>query len=149
MKRLLFAMGIAFIITAAAVTLHAETSADAIIGKWYTADNESIVEIYKVGEKYFGKIIWLDEPLNDDGTAKVDKNNPDESKRTQPIIGLVIVRNFVYQGNAKWGNGKIYDPDNGKTYDCFMTLSGNELHVRGYIGLSVIGRTTTWVRVQE
>lgn len=123
-------------------------SADSVVGKWYTEDNESIVEVYKVGDKYFGKIVWLEEPNGDDGKPQLDKKNPDESKRSRQILGIVIMRNFVFKGDNKWEDGRIYDPASGKTYSCKMTLNGNRLNVRGFIGISAIGRTSAWNRAQ-
>lgn len=121
--------------------------ADAVIGEWYTKDSKALVQIYKAGDVYNGKIIWLKNPKNDDGTDKLDTNNPDESKRSNPIIGLNLVNGFTYKGKNKWGDGTIYDPDNGKTYSCKMTLSDeNELKVRGFIGVSLLGRTQVWTR---
>lgn len=121
--------------------------ADAIVGEWYTEENKALVQIYKADGVYNGKIVWLKEPKKDDGSEKLDTNNPDESKRDNPIIGLNLVNGFVYQGKGKWGDGTIYDPDNGKTYSCKMELKEeNSLKVRGFIGVSLIGRTQMWVR---
>ena len=119
---------------------------DAIIGEWYTGEGKALVKIYKCDDLYCGKIIWLKEPKYDDGTDKIDKNNPDESKKNRKIIGLDIVWGFKYKGKNKWVKGKIYDPDNGKTYSCKMKLVDNELKMRGYIGISLFGRTTVWTK---
>ena len=122
--------------------------ADAILGHWYTdpEEKDAVVEIYKENDLYSGKIVWLKEPKNDDGTAKVDKNNPDEARQKDPLVGLNLVKGFTYKGSSKWAGGTIYDPNNGKTYKCKMALNGDELKVRGYIGVSLLGRTTVWVR---
>lgn len=120
--------------------------ADAILGAWYTKDSKALVEIFHSGERYDGRITWLKEPTYEDGTPKIDKNNPDESRRQDPIIGLTLVKGFVYKGGQQWADGTIYDPDNGKTYSCKMTLKGDELHVRGFIGISLIGRSQVWRR---
>ena len=118
----------------------------AILGGWLTEEGEAEVEIYRCGEAFCGKIVWLKEPKNDEGKDKTDINNPDPDKRDQKIIGLNIVWGFRYKGE-KWVGGKIYDPDNGKTYKCKMELESEErLKVRGYIGFSLIGRTTIWTR---
>ena len=103
--------------------------ADAILGQWYTdpEKKDALVEIYKENDLYSGKIVWLKEPKNDDGTVKVDKNNPDETKRNNPTIGLNLVKGFTYKGNNKWAGGTIYDPNNGKTYKCKMTLDGGDI----------------------
>jgi uncharacterized protein (DUF2147 family) len=135
-----------FFIVLIALTAFAEENDDGILGEWKTSGGSSIVEIYKCGEMYCGKISWLKKPYYEDGTAKIDKNNPEESKKDRKILGMDIVWDFKYKGKNKWYGGKIYDPDNGKTYSCNMTLHGNELKVRGYIGFSFIGRTTVWTR---
>jgi uncharacterized protein (DUF2147 family) len=121
--------------------------ADAVIGEWYTKENKALVQIYKIESTYSGKVVWLKEPKNDDGSEKLDTNNPDESKQGNPIIGLNLVSGFVYKGKNKWADGTIYDPDNGKTYSCKMKLNeDNTLKVRGFIGISLIGRTQVWTR---
>ena len=125
---------------------------DAVLGQWTTEGGKSRVEITKKEGKYFGKIVWLREPdyPPDDaeaGKPKHDRNNPEAAKRSKPILGLDLLKDFRYSGKNSWSKGTIYDPENGKTYKCNMTLVGkNQLDVRGYIGISLIGRTTSWTR---
>jgi uncharacterized protein (DUF2147 family) len=123
-----------------------ETGGDAILGQWLTENDKSVVEIYPCGERYCGKILWLEEPRNPDGTDKRDDKNPDPSKRDQKIIGLNLVWDFTYDKANRWGGGKIYDPETGKTYSCKIELEADKLNVRGYIGFSLLGRTTVWTR---
>lgn len=128
----------------------AANSPDAIVGTWLTGNKKGKIQIYKQGSKYFGKLSWIDEP-NDPKTnrPKVDSNNPDPKKRNQPLLGLVNMHDFRFDGADVWDSGKIYDPESGKVYSCKMTLrSQNTLDVRGYIGISLIGRTDTWQRVK-
>ncbi|MBC8343235.1 MAG: DUF2147 domain-containing protein [Bacteroidetes bacterium] len=129
---------------------HAQSTseADKIKGEWYTEDNKSTVKIFRAKNgNYYGKITWLKTPNEEDGTPKVDDENPDPSKRSEPIIGLLILKKFDYRGDGSYKGGTIYDPDNGKTYNCIMTLkSDNNLDIRGYVGISLLGRTTAWVR---
>ncbi len=123
---------------------------DAIVGTWLTGGKKGKIQIYKQGNKYFGKLSWIEEP-NDPKTnrPKVDQNNPDPQKRNQPLLGLVNLTGFRYDGDNVWEDGKIYDPESGKLYSCKMTLrSPNTLDVRGYVGISLIGRTDTWQRVR-
>ncbi len=123
--------------------------ADDVVGQWYSEKNESLIEIYKTGNKFYGKIIWLKEPLRD-GKPKVDDKNPDEKLRNRPLIGLVILKDFVFDGKDEWSDGQIYDPKSGKTYSCFMELENKDkLKIRGYIGISLIGRTTYWTRKKD
>lgn len=144
MKRILLCLFCVFLIVGGKVLAD---EADAVIGEWYTKDSKALVQIYKSGDVYSGKLIWLKDPKNEDGSEKFDTNNPDEAKRGQPIIGLNLVNGFVYKGKGKWADGTIYDPDNGKTYSCKMTLKDtNTLKVRGFIGVSLIGRTQVWTR---
>jgi uncharacterized protein (DUF2147 family) len=134
-----------------------EPEADTLVGLWATEDEEAHVRISRDGEKYSGKIVWLSEPVYppDDergmgGQTKVDRNNPDETLHDQPILGLEIMDGFTYVGDGLWKGGWIYDPDNGKTYKCKLTLQEDgSLHVRGYIGFSLLGRTSVWTPVEE
>lgn len=146
MMRTLLVFAITFMTTVMAIA----GGNDAILGKWYTTDNKGIVEIYECnGDELCGKIIWLDEPNEEDGTPKTNINHPDESRHDEPIIGLQILNGFEKDGTNEWEDGEIYDPENGKTYSCKMTLEGNKLKVRGYIGISLLGRTEVWTRVKE
>ncbi len=124
-----------------------QTKADDIIGIWLTAGKEPAkIQIYKSGEKFYGKIIWLKNPA-DNGKPKVDGNNPDKSKRSNPVMGLVLLSGFKFDGDDEWNGGDIYDPESGKTYGSYLYLKDNNtLKVRGYIGISLFGRTETWTR---
>ncbi len=129
---------------------------DDIVGVWFNEERDAKIELARCGAKYCGTIVWLKEPLypagSDEGapgTRKVDRNNPEPARRAMPIIGLEIVRDFVYAGDNVWEDGTVYDPENGKTYSGRMTLvSRGRLDLRGYIGISLIGRTTTWTRAE-
>lgn len=122
--------------------------ADALVGVWEPGHGKAKIKISKIGDKYYGKIVWLKEPKDENGNPKVDKNNPDESLKKTPTLGLRILKDFAYKGNNTWEEGTIYDPENGSTYNCTIKLKdANTLDVRGYIGVSMIGRTDTWVRM--
>jgi uncharacterized protein (DUF2147 family) len=123
----------------------ADQSGDTILGKWLTENGKSLVDVYHCGDAYCGKIVWLKEPLRD-GKEKVDDKNPDESKRNVKIVGLEILKGLQSKGPEKWGGGTIYDPEKGKTYKCKAWMEGTVLKFRGYIGFSLLGRTTTWTR---
>ena len=90
------------------------------------------MKIEKIGEKYYGKIVWLKEP-NDPNTGKpkVDKNNPDASLRTVPLKGYRMLKDFKVLGNNQWDSGTIYDPENGSTYKCIIKMTNsNTLDIR-------------------
>lgn len=144
MKKLLFVLTLVF----AANTIFAQ--ADKVVGLWLTEDGDSKVKIFKATNgKYYGKIVWLEEPNEEDGTPKIDDENPDESLQSRPILDLRILNSFVYdEDDNEWVDGKIYDPKEGKTYSCFMWFEEDKLNVKGFIGFSFIGRTTVWTKAQ-
>jgi len=123
-------------------------NADAVLGTWLTASGKAKVTIYKDGAKYNGKITWLKNPTYEDGKVKVDKNNPDKTKQTVPLLGLNMLKGFVFD-DGEWEDGTIYDPENGKTYSCTIKYRDGMLDLRGYIGISLIGRTQTWFRIPD
>lgn len=123
-------------------------SKDEILGVWRTGSGNGKVEIYKKGDQYLGKIVWLSEPVDSKtGKPKTDIMHPDKALHDRPILGLVNLWGFSYDGENKWDGGHIYDPKNGKEYKCSITMKDkNTLNVRGYIGISMIGRTDSWTR---
>lgn len=122
------------------------------VGVWATAGGGSHVKIEDCGGgKLCGAIIWLKEPLNKQGKDKVDSQNPDPGLRTRKLAGLALLSGFVQdQSNSNvWTGGEIYNPDDGKTYSCNLTVQDPKtLRVRGYVGLSILGKTQIWTRVE-
>ena len=130
-----------------ACTSYAQKNDD-IVGKWLNATGEGQIEIYKKGDKYFGKLAWIKEPNDEKGKVKTDIKNPNASLRNKPILGIELLKDFVFE-SPKWTDGTIYDPKSGKTYSCNLTLKDqNHLSVRGYIGISLIGRSEVWKRIK-
>ena len=120
-----------------------------MVGTWATEGDKSHVEIRPCGLKICGIIVWLKEPLDDDGKLKHDANNPNKILRDRSIIGLPLLANFVAstEGNV-WEDGTIYNPEDGKTYSCTLTLLDTKsLKVRGYVGLPMFGKTQIWKRL--
>ncbi len=145
MKKLLLSFVLFF---TAALMLHAQ---DEIVGRWKTIDDEtgkakSIIEIYKKDGKYYGRIVQLLTPQNQDGVCRTCETD----YKDKNIIGLVILKDLVYDADDKeWEDGTIMDPKNAKEYSVYLELVGpNKLKVRGYIGFSLIGRTQYWYRVE-
>lgn len=121
--------------------------ADAILGEWYTTEKDARIEIFKDQNKYHGRIIWMDEP-EIDGKPVLDENNVDKSKKGRPIMGMRLLNDFKFN-NGKWDDGTIYDPRDGKTYSCTLKKKNdNTLEVRGYVGVSLIGKTVEWTKVK-
>lgn len=127
---------------------------DAVLGQWLTADGKARIEVVKHGESYDGSIVWLKEPAYTaedkegvPGQPKVDLKNPDKALQGRPIIGLPLISGFKYAGDNVWSDGHIYDPESGKLYSCKLTLMmDGSLKVRGYVGISLFGRTEIWTR---
>ena len=118
-----------------------------VTGKWKLDDGSAIVEVYQQGNVYNGKIVWLAEPTEADGTPAKDINNPDKSLRSRQLIGLNMLSGLKEVGD-EYKEGKIYDPGNGKTYNCSMKLEGDVLKVRGSLDKrGLLGRTMDWFRV--
>ncbi len=120
-----------------------------IFGKWKTVDEntgeqKSVIEIYKNGNKVFGKIIEIKNPNKRDDICDLCTGK-DKGK---PLQGFVLIKNLVKDGD-EYDDGEITNPNTGKTYKCYLTLEEpNKLKVRGYMGFSLIGRTQYWLRVE-
>ena len=120
------------VLTVIGVMLAASAAfAQDVIGKWKLDDGTAIVEVYKSGDAFNGKIVWLEEPTDEDGTPAKDKNNPEPSLRKRELIGLNMLSGLKKTGANEYSGGNIYDPGNGKTYNCSMKVEGNVLKVRG------------------
>jgi len=126
-----------------------QTEADALLGVWESGSGKARVKIDKISDKYSGKIVWLKEPNNEEGKPKTDKNNSEEKLRAVPLLGYKLLRDFSFKGEKVWEDGTIYDPENGSTYSCTIKMTDeNTLDVRGFIGVSLFGRTDVWKRIQ-
>lgn len=140
MKKMILTM---FLIAGMATTSQAQTKADAIVGEWTNEKKETKFQIFKQGNKYFGKILW------GTGTDNKDVKNPDPKLKNREVIGLVMLNNFVFDGKETWEKGTIYDPREGKTYSCKITLKGKDkINVRGFVGIAMFGRTEVWTRIK-
>ena len=123
-----------------------------IVGQWKTIDDEtkkerSIVEIYKLGDRYSGKIIKLQRSLEDDPDPVCDACDPDDSRYLQKIIGMEIIQDMAFDKSSnEYVDGTILDPESGSEYQCKLWLSEEgTLKVRGYIAFFY--RTQTWLPV--
>jgi uncharacterized protein (DUF2147 family) len=126
-----------------ALIAKAQTKADDLLGVWLSEDKDGKITVFKENGKYYGRITW-----GKDGT-RTDTKNPDEKLRSRKIVGSVILKDFTFDGDDTWEDGTIYDPNSGKTYDCKMTLQGaNTLNIRGFVGISMFGRTSVWTRTK-
>ncbi|PBQ30908.1 SIGNAL peptide protein [Sphingobacteriaceae bacterium] len=132
----------------------AQENADKIIGTWFSKVKEGKVLIYKNGDEYFGKLIYLKNSMDSNGNPVLDSNNPDSIKRKLPLVGVVFLTNFIYDAKTNRWKGKLYDYDgaNGNTYDSFITIEKDDtLNIKGFWGLSFFGlnRGLTLSKVKE
>lgn len=118
--------------------LSAQSAPDRVIGIYYTPKKDGKISVYKKGGQYYGKLIWAPKDLR-------DSRNPDVTLRSRNIIGSDFMFGFKHE-NGAYINGKIYDATSGKTYSGKMWLDGGNLKVRGYLGISALGRTETFTR---
>ena len=121
-----------------------------VVGKWKTIDDETgkakaIVEIYEESGKIYGKVVDI---LEEENKKRVCSNCSGDDK-DKPILGMIVIKGLSKKG-SQYTNGKILDPKNGKLYKSYITLeTKDKLKVRGYIGISLLGRTQYWYRVNN
>ncbi|MFN8274763.1 MAG: DUF2147 domain-containing protein [Flavobacteriaceae bacterium] len=113
--------------------------ADKVIGIYWSPKRDAKISIYKKGNSYYGKSVWV-------ANSGKDLKNPEKRLQFRELLGIELLSGFVYENNT-YTNGTIYDPESGKTYQCKMTLQGNQLKVRGFIGISLFGRTELFEKI--
>lgn len=126
-----------------------ETRADyrSIEGTWLSADGDGLIEVRLTDAGPIGLIAGSALDPQHQKPGRKDDLNPDPALRDRPLLGLTIMQGFRSDGESRWNGGTIYDPNSGKTYKCKLQLvDANTLEVRGYIGVSWLGRTETWTR---
>lgn len=121
-------------------TLLKKDTAGEIAGVYWSPKKDAKIQIYLKSEQYFGKFVWLAIP-------RKDSKNPIKALQNREVLGLELLTGFSYNDGAYTG-GEIYDPETGKTYSCKISLEGQTLKVRGYIGISLFGRTEYFERVK-
>jgi uncharacterized protein (DUF2147 family) len=116
--------------------------ANPILGRWLTQPGDGIIEITRTADNaYQGTIIGGNAP------RRVDEHNPDPARRQQLLLGQVILKDMHDDGDGALAGGTIYEPDTGRTYKCRIeVLDHDRLKVRGFIGISLLGRSQVWTR---
>lgn len=131
--------------------VQAQVDGDKLVGIWEPSNGRSRIKIDKIGNKYYGRVVWLKEPNDPEtGEPRTDTKNPDPELRSTPLRGYRMLKDFVWnEEDQEWRDGTIYDPNNGSTYDCVIEMEDeNTLNLRGYIGVQTFGRTDVWKRLQ-
>ncbi len=119
-------------------------------GTWKTISDRtgkatSYVRIDEVDGRFDGTVVGLIDPPKPNPLCDLCSG----TRKGRPVLGMTILRGVRAEGDGSWGGGDILDPQSGKTYRVRLTLrdGGQRLRVRGYIGIPLLGRTQTWIRV--
>ncbi|MRS60064.1 DUF2147 domain-containing protein [Larkinella terrae] len=126
-------------------------SPNRIVGVWESADKDLRIEMHEDKDHRFsGQMIWFYCPPGTPTMEQcLDSENPDPALRSRSWLGLRVVENLTYQGENKWGGGKVYDPNTGHTFDTEVRLvKPDQLSVRGYWKFVWLGRSLQFRRVQ-
>lgn len=130
----------------------------AIVGDWLVQSRDAIIRIERQGDRYVGTIAWqLHDTYGPEDGAELagkivtDRHNPDPALRSRPLTGLRLLWGLRYDAHANaWVDGFVYNADNGKQYHCEVHVpSPDTLVLRGYIGVPLLGGSTTWTRTHE
>ena len=125
----------------------AEGPVSPLFGRWLTEDGKSQVEIAPCAHVVCGTVVWLEEPLRDDGRPIVDSNNDDPALRDRKVMGLRIMDGFRLNGPGQLEDGTIYNPEDGNTYEPTFTLQDDgSLELEACI--LFICQSQNWVRVE-
>jgi uncharacterized protein (DUF2147 family) len=124
--------------------ISAEPVNDSIIGKWLLDDKTAIFDFYRIGNEYYARLVPLAEP------DMADTNNPVDSLKRRKLDGVTLVYGLSYEAKKnRWEGGRVYNPENGKTYFCHckLTSEGTQLIFTGYLGVDILGQNRIWTRV--
>lgn len=121
-----------------------KTSPTGILGDWREPTG-SVIEIFKCGADVCAKTV----AIGPQAPSRLDLRNPDPKARNHALCGLQVGYGFHQSDAIHADGGKLYDPKSGKTYRGSMTVEGNQLHLRGYIGFKAFGKTETWTRADR
>ena len=125
----------------------AAAATDPVFGRWLVEGGEAVVEIAPCGDEACGRLVWLQNAYAADGSPKRDTNNPHASARMRPLCGLPLITGLQRGEDGGWEDGRIYSARDGRTYGVEITPDGpDRLNVRGYLGISLLGGSQTWVR---
>lgn len=148
----------AWLLVAGPVLADPPDPADAIVGDWLVQTRDAVVRITRAGDGYEGRIVWQqrdhygpEDGPDWDGKVAVDRNNPDPALRSRTIDGMRLIWGLHYRPDeAEWNGGHVYDADDGRTYRCLIRLKDpDHLKLRGYLGITLLGGSTIWTRVDS
>ncbi|MEM1024789.1 MAG: DUF2147 domain-containing protein [Myxococcota bacterium] len=112
----------------------ASSSAEDIVGRWWNPERTGQIEIYEKEGRFFGRIISREQVVK-------DVHNPDPALRNRSVVGLVFLKDFAKTGDNEWSGGTVYSFNNGRTYRGKLWLEDGALMMRGFLGVSLFGKT--------
>jgi uncharacterized protein (DUF2147 family) len=131
------------------LTINAKSNEGEIVGKWETEKKDAKMEVFKSGNTYSAKLLWGEQIVEADGVTSIkDVNNPDKSLRDRNVVGIVYITKLKYD-DGEYVDGRVYSAQRGATYDCKVWIEDGNLHLRGYVGISLFGQTTVWKRIND
>jgi uncharacterized protein (DUF2147 family) len=141
-------IGRPLLLTLALVSLIARADHhDGVAGFWLTAEGDGWIELTVHDGELRGRIAGSPDDPDNLKPSRLDTKNPDPALRDRALLGLTILSGFRYAGDDKWTDGRVYDPNSGKTYrGTIEQLGPDTLTLRGFIGIALFGRTETWTR---
>lgn len=137
-------------VTAIVPSTQPDVSIDQVLGPWLTGKKGAVIDIYRCGdgkEELCGRIAWLKKPYHHDGTLKRDPENPDKALRQRPLCGIEVFTGLARTDADTWAHGRVYNPEDGHRYHAYLNVNDDgTLHIRGYIGIPLFGKSETWTR---
>ncbi|GJE28165.1 DUF2147 domain-containing protein [Methylobacterium organophilum] len=122
-------------------------SPDAIVGKWEADDGTVRLDMFRAGAAYQARFLYGNEVVEADGvTLKNDAKNPDPALRSRSLKNIVFITGLRY-ADGEWTGGSIYDASSGRTYNAKAEMQGGKLHLRGFLGVSLLGQTRVFHRM--
>ena len=120
---------------------------DPVFGRWLVEEGRAVIEIEPCGAEACGRLVWMDNPRDENGSPKRDANNPDPAARPRPLCGMRLITGLKPAGDGSWQDGQIYSARDGRTYGFQVAPAGEgRLAARGFVGISLLGKSQTWVR---
>ena len=131
-----------------AVAISGTADASDLQGTWMNEKKRVAIRIDHCGDQLCGYIVWLKRSKDTNGNTRLDRHNPDPALQNRTLCGLKILTGFRRLTDTTWDDGQIYDPTDGRSYSSNITLEHDgTLKVRGYVGISLLGKTIVWTRV--
>lgn len=125
----------------------AAARSDEAFGRWVVENGRAVIEIHPCGQAACGRIAWLAQPFDERGAPKTDLKNPDPGLRNRRLCGLPLISGLQPKDAGGWEGGRIYNSKDGSVWDVEIAAEGaDRLEVRGYYGISLLGKTQIWTR---